>query len=287
MPVMVVGNITVGGTGKTPLVASLVKGLQQRGYSPGVVSRGFGANTDAYPVAVTSDSDPRQVGDEPVMLAHQLQVPVVVDPDRVSAAQFLCEQYACDLIIADDGLQHYNLRRHLELLVLDGRRMLGNGYCLPAGPLREPPERLNTVDMVFSNGQPGTDPGVPYTCFNLVPQSLRPVSQGVEASADELPKACRVHGVAGIGNPGRFFTTLADQGFDVIPHAFPDHYQFTGADIAFGDGLPVIMTAKDAVKCRLFAQSQHWYLPVATDLPDSVLDTIANLIEESVRIQHG
>lgn len=286
VPVLVVGNITVGGTGKTPLVASLVQGLKARGYRPGVVSRGFGGQARNYPIAVTATASPRQVGDEPVMLARQLGVPVVVDPDRVSAARFLCAHHDCNLVIADDGLQHYNLKRHVELLVLDGQRLLGNGYCLPAGPLREGAQRLHTVDRVFSNGPPRQDPGVPCICFQLLPQPLEPVNPDAAPSLPS-PAGCRVHGVAGIGNPGRFFNTLAAQGFEVIPHSFPDHHPFTAADIHFDDNLPVIMTAKDAVKCRALAGAAHWYLPVLADLSAATLDDIANLIKASVRTEHG
>lgn len=292
VPVIVVGNISVGGTGKTPLVTALVRELQRRGYKPGIISRGFGVESGDYPMQVTSDTDPAEAGDEPVMLARQLGVPLVVDVDRVKAAQFLCSQSDCDLIIADDGLQHYNLQRHIELLVLDGDRLLGNRLCLPAGPLREPPERMNSVDMILVNTNnisvsvsaeevgislgrnlPGPKKELYY--FSLEPST--PVS--VAGISQQILETGRVHGVAGIGNPKRFFNTLRSLGFDVIEHPFPDHYAFTPDDITFNDGLPVIMTAKDAVKCREFADERHWYLPVTTHLSDSCIEQLVEMIE--------
>ena len=279
VPVLVVGNISVGGTGKTPVVAALVEGLRERGWQPGIISRGFGVKNAAYPLVVTAESSASEMGDEPVMLARQLNVPLVVDPDRVQAAQYLCEHFPCDILIADDGLQHYNLQRHIELLVMDGERMLGNRLCLPAGPLREVPERLHTVDQILINGearQP-VDTQVPCGSFCLIPAALQPVGKAVDGLA---PKAGKVHAVAGIGNPGRFFKTLEEQGFEVISHPFADHHAFTREDIDFNDSLPVLMTAKDAVKCRAFADTRHWYLPVTADLPGGTLDYIAGLIRQ-------
>lgn len=287
VPVVIVGNISVGGTGKTPVVSSLVKALQSRGYKPGIASRGFGAKGLDYPLTVSRDSDPSLAGDEPVMLAQQLDVPVMVDPNRVSAAQALIEQKGCNLIITDDGLQHYKLKRHVELLVVDGQRMLGNGYCLPAGPLREPPSRMNTVDQVLVNGQPATDLPTDFDCFYLQTDQLLPL---LNDQGSDAPEACRVHAVAGIGNPERFFLTLESLGYDVIPHGFPDHHAFQPEDIEFGDGLPVIMTAKDAVKCSQFARQNHWYLPVRASIPEPVLERILSLIETKgphVRSEQG
>ena len=279
VPVLVVGNISVGGTGKTPVVAALVEGLRQRGWQPGVISRGFGTKNADYPLVVTTDSKASEMGDEPVMLVRQLQVPLAVDPDRVQAAQYLCKHFPCDIIIADDGLQHYNLQRHIELLVMDGERLLGNELCLPAGPLREAPERMNSVDQILVNGEPRqpVNSKVPCGSFYLTPASLKPVGKAADGLA---PKAGKVHAVAGIGNPGRFFKTLDDLGFDVIPHAFADHHAFTREDIDFDDSLPVLMTAKDAVKCQPFADPRHWYLPVTADLPEGTLDHIVTLIQE-------
>ncbi|MRI35240.1 tetraacyldisaccharide 4'-kinase [Endozoicomonas sp. OPT23] len=276
VPVIVVGNISVGGTGKTPVVASLVKRLQSEGYRPGIASRGFGSSSLNYPLSVTADSDPKSVGDEPVMLASQTGIPVMVDPNRVSAAKALIEQFDCDLIIADDGLQHYNLVRHIELAVVDGARMLGNQLSLPAGPLRELPERLETVDLVLVNGQAQKKLDVAFDSFYLQPDDLKPVIKG---KGSEPPEKGKVHGVAGIGNPERFFLTLEQEGYEVIPHPFPDHHDFSELDLQFGDELPVLMTAKDAVKCRTYSNDKLWYLPVQAHMPESVFERILTLIE--------
>lgn len=279
VPVLVVGNIAVGGTGKTPVVAALVEGLRERGWQPGIISRGFGVKNASYPLVVTAESSASDMGDEPVMLARQLQVPLVVDPDRVQAAQYLCEHFSCDIIIADDGLQHYNLFRHIELLVMDGERLLGNELCLPAGPLREPPQRMNSVDRILVNGDPRepVNSKVPCGSFYLTAADLEPVAMD---AAGLVPKAGKVHAVAGIGNPGRFFKALEGLGFEVIPHAFADHHAFSREDINFDDVLPVLMTAKDAVKCQPFADSRHWYLPVTASLPEGTLDHIIALVHE-------
>ena len=285
VPVVVVGNITVGGTGKTPLVTALVAALQSRGYRPGIISRGFGAKSGGKPIWVTPDSDPTRVGDEPVMLARQLSVPLVVDVDRVRAAQYLLSRCDCDLIIADDGLQHYNLQRHVELLVLDGDRLLGNRLCLPAGPLREPLARMEQVDLILINTSSATLPelcegagvhGPGQFCFSLQPSDLI----SVNGSLQPAPGAGRVHGVAGIGHPERFFNTLRGLGYDVIGHPFPDHHPFTLADITFDDDLPVLMTAKDAVKCTAFATDRHWYLPVTAEVPMLCLEQLVTMIDE-------
>ncbi|WP_079254063.1 tetraacyldisaccharide 4'-kinase [Endozoicomonas arenosclerae] len=277
VPVIIVGNITIGGTGKTPFVASLVKHLQQQGFRPGIASRGFGAGKGIQlPAQVLPDSDPALLGDEPVMLAQQLNIPVMVDPDRVSAAKALIQDKDCDLVIADDGLQHYNLDRHIELVVIDGQRMLGNGLSLPAGPLRESPERLKQVDQVLINGEPSCSLNTAYESFFLEPDSLRPVGRETDT---KVPSSGKVHAVAGIGNPERFFNTLENLGFEVIPHPFPDHHAFVKQDLQFQDDLPVIMTAKDAVKCTAFAESRCWFLPVQARVPEAFFERILKLIE--------
>lgn len=275
VPVIVVGNISVGGTGKTPVVAALVKAFQAKGYRPGIASRGFGSRQQGSPLLVTKETNPVIAGDEPVMLAQQLNIPVMVDIDRVSAARALIEHSGCDLVITDDGLQHYKLKRHVEIVVIDGQRMLGNGLCLPAGPLREPPERLGTVDQVLINGFPESDLAFDFDSFHLQTDKLI----SVVCTDQSPPEAGTVHAVAGIGNPDRFFKTLRSLGYTVIPHAFPDHHPFIQQDLQFGDPLPVIMTAKDAVKCRGFAESNVWFLPVQARLPEVVLEKICQLIE--------
>jgi tetraacyldisaccharide 4'-kinase len=263
-PVIIVGNIMVGGTGKTPMVVWLVKYLQSQGYHPGVVSRGYGGESEHYPLAITAVTSPEQGGDEPVLIARRTGVPVYVDPKRPRAARTLLSEHSeVDVIISDDGLQHYALQRDLEIIMIDSRRGLGNGFMLPAGPLREPPSRLKQADFVVVNG-PSQD--ADYR-MGLEAGALVPVRGGTETSSMEAFRHQDIHAVAGIGHPDRFFDTLRAHGMQIIEHAFPDHYQFQAKDLRFRDGLPVIMTEKDAVKCQAFAPDNSWFLPV-TAVPD-------------------
>ncbi len=266
VPVVVVGNITVGGTGKTPLLIHLAGELVARGYRVGVVSRGYGGQGGPRPRQVTPESDPLADGDEPVLIARRCAVPVAVGVDRPAAAQLLVDA-GCNLILSDDGLQHYRLARDVEIAVIDGERGLGNGWPLPAGPLREPPARLASVDAVVVNGtaQPGA------LAMTLVPGRLCRVSDPNDCRALAELAGSRVHAVAGIGHPARFFATLRRAGLTVVEHPFPDHHPFRAEEIRFGDaGVPVLMTAKDAVKCGSIAGPEHWYLEV-TAQPDPKL----------------
>lgn len=259
VPVIVVGNLAVGGTGKTPLVIWLVEVLRRAGKHPGVVSRGYGGLATHWPQQVTADSDPRQVGDEPVLIAARAACPVVVDPDRVRAAQTLLATHPCDVIVSDDGLQHYALQRDVEIAVVDGVRRHGNGRCLPAGPLREPLRRLREVDVVIVNGGDAAD-----ACrFDLIGDTACALDGKRAARPLDEFAGLAVHGVAGIGRPARFFDHLRRRGLNVIEHAFPDHHGFRAEDVRFEDGLPVLMTEKDAVKCGDFADATHWYVPVS------------------------
>lgn len=281
VPVIVVGNITVGGTGKTPLVAELVEQLKGQGYRPGIISRGYGSAVDSTQL-VTAQSDPLRCGDEPVMLAGLTGVPVVVAAIRTRAVEFLLANTDCNLIISDDGLQHFRLARQIEIVVVDGQRMFGNGRCLPAGPLREPIERLASVDFIVCNGTPSQPlpeakksagaKGREAVVMTLAPAPLRPVGDAQpekpQASAPPEP-GDTVYGVAGIGHPERFFRSLRVQGFIVTEQAFPDHHAFSAKDLSFPDQRAVIMTAKDAVKCSAFAASHWWYLPVRANIPDT------------------
>ena len=268
-PVIVVGNITVGGTGKTPLVIWLAQRLGERGHRPGVVLRGYGgaAASGRVPCLVTPDSDVAVVGDEALLLRRRTGVPVVVGRDRVGAAERLLAT-GVDVIIADDGLQHLRLARDFEIAVVDATRGLGNRYLLPAGPLREPAERLSQVDAVVINGEEGgaaaAVAGVPAAfVMRLGGEWLRPLAGSGDAVALSSLAGQRVHAVAGIGNPGRFFSQLAAAGLQVLEHAFPDHHRYRASELEFHDGLPLLMTEKDAVKCRAFAGANRWYLPVA------------------------
>lgn len=270
VPVIIIGNITVGGTGKTPLTLALIDFLRAQGYRPGVVSRGYGGRT-TYPCLLSGSSTAAEVGDEPYALYHRGGVPVVVDPLRVRAVSHLLARTDCNVVLSDDGLQHYALGRDIEIVVVDGARGLGNRLLLPAGPLREPPSRLDEADLVVVNGD--GDAGVPASRMRLQPQPWRSVSRD-DPGADLPPPGCRVHAVAGIGNPQRFFSMLASQGFDVVPHAFADHHAYSAQDLAFDERLPIVMTEKDAVKCAGFAAENWWYVPVQAELPASFFDGV-------------
>ncbi len=280
-PVIVVGNITVGGTGKTPVVVSLVAALKHAGFRPGIISRGYGAEPPHWPYEVTPQSKAVDAGDEPLLLALSADCPVVIEPDRVAAAAYLLARHDCDVIVSDDGLQHYRLARAFEIAVIDGARGLGNGHCLPVGPLREDAGRLDSVDAVLVN-RPEADAielRPQYHGFHLQPRAFVALDDGREVAPAQW-SARRVHAVAGIGNPGRFFATLRELGLDVIEHAFPDHHAFTAEDLQFGDALPVVMTEKDAVKCVALPRGSAvcWYLAVDAMLPDSLIEAVVGRI---------
>lgn len=282
--ILVVGYITVGGTGKTPLVIWLCSHLRQRGLRVGVVSRGYGGSSRIWPLEVEVDGDASLTGDEPLLIARRSGCPVVVDPDRTAAVQHLLERHPCDVIISDDGLQHHRLPRDLEIVVIDGERRLGNGFCLPAGPLREPASRLRDVDLVICNGGPQPDPDGAHRMFLVHAQAV--------ALRDEKPgrplgsfAPGPVHAVAGIGHPPRFFDMLRASGIEPIEHAFRDHHRFTAADICFDDDLPVLMTEKDAVKCQAFADARHWYVPVSA-VPDEAFIQALEKRLDALPIRH-
>jgi tetraacyldisaccharide 4'-kinase len=273
---IVVGNIVLGGSGKTPLIISLVKYLKQEGYQPAVVSRGYGARPEKFPHVVLLDQDSIITGDEPLLIARATQVPVVIDPKRVRAVEYLLKQTSCDVILSDDGLQHYAMHRDIEIAVLDGQRRLGNGLCLPAGPLREAASRLKSVDFVVSNG--GAAEQGEYT-MQLQPTDFVNIkNKDIKQSLTGF-KGKSIHAVAGIGNPGRFFKQLTALGCQVIEHAFPDHHAYQAHDLSFGDQLAVVMTEKDAVKCKGFAQDHWWYLPVEAKLPEKLLTELLQKIQ--------
>ncbi|MDX1594544.1 MAG: tetraacyldisaccharide 4'-kinase [Gammaproteobacteria bacterium] len=273
VPVLVVGNLSVGGTGKTPFVIWLVDYLKRQGYRPGIVSRGYGGNARRWPQQVRPDSSPETVGDEPVLLARRCACPIAVGPDRVAAAEALLEHHGCDVIVADDGLQHYALERDLEIAIVDGVRRYGNGRCLPAGPLRESRRRLEDVDIIVCNGVPSRGE-FRMTLGGHVARRL-----GADGEAEPIAAFAgrRVHAVAGIGNPARFFGDLRRLGLEVIEHPFPDHHRFVVGDLAFDDDLPVLMTEKDAVKCEDLALPRAWYVPVTAEVAPQL----------EVRLQHA
>lgn len=273
VPVIVVGNITVGGTGKTPMVIALIKTLREAGLKPGVISRGYGSQAPHYPYCVSATDLAQQAGDEPLLIAQSTDCPVVIGADRQQAIELLLRQHRCDVIISDDGLQHYALKRDLEIAIVDGERLFGNGQCLPMGPLREPVQRLKTVNWVVSNG--ATDKFSIHMLLRA--RQLLQLSTRQQCPADSWQAGKRVHAIAGIGNPSRFFNTLRELGFEPIEHAFNDHHQFVPSDIQFDDQLAVIMTAKDAVKIAAFADERCWSLPVDAHLPD---DFLAEVVAE-------
>lgn len=271
VPVVVVGNISVGGTGKTPLTLWLIEQAKAVGYKPGVISRGYGGRAEHYPLRVTAATDPALCGDEPALIARRSGVPLVVAPDRIAAGRLLIEQDGVDLLIADDGLQHYRLARDLEFCVIDGARGLGNGARLPAGPLREPPSRLATVDAVIVNGAlTAALPvhGRPQFAMSLVIEQALPLAGG-EARELSSFRGQRVRAIAGIGHPQRFFAALEAAGLVIIPQAFADHHRYVASDLAFDDGLPLLMTEKDAVKCTAFAREGLWSVPAEARLPEA------------------
>jgi len=259
IPVIVVGNLTVGGSGKTPLVLRIAEILREHQWKPGIVSRGYGGST-RQPAEANIASDPAEVGDEPILLARRSGCPVWVAPERIAACRALREQHPeCNVIVTDDGLQHYALRRELEICVVDGRAF-GNGFLQPAGPLREPPSRLGSVDAVVTQG------AMPGYRMELEGDKLVRFTDARDLRSAKSFAGQRVHAVAGIGDPNRFFLQLARFGLKVVPHPFPDHHPFRAEDLAFGDSDPVVMTEKDAVKCKRFAQAHFWVFPVSASL---------------------
>jgi tetraacyldisaccharide 4'-kinase len=286
VPLIVIGNINIGGTGKSPLVIWLAQQLKLAGYSPGVVSRGYGGTTSTHPLQVSASTDPVDAGEEAVMIARRTGLPVVVDRDRNQAVQSLLGNNECDIVLSDDGLQHYAMARDLEIAVIDGSRGIGNGYCFPAGPLREPPSRLKEVDFVVVNGK---SPELQQELANsismdLVASSWVNLHTMDEISIDEWPSGKQVHAVAGIGNPRRFFDTLRDMGFEVLEHGLDDHHIYHVADLLFGDMLPVVMTEKDAVKCRLLNKElmhqEYWYLKVSVETSEKFVDAVLEKLEQ-------
>jgi tetraacyldisaccharide 4'-kinase len=261
IPVIVVGNLTAGGSGKTPLVLWIAESLREHKWKPGIVSRGYGGSTQV-PVEVSIASDPAEVGDEPLLLARRSGCPVWVAPDRVAACRALRANHPdCDVIVSDDGLQHYALRRDVEICVVDGRG-LGNGFLMPAGPLREPLSRLSSVDAVVTHEYAE----IKGYKMQLQGENLVRFTDARDVRTAKSFAGQTMHAVAGIGDPKRFFLQLARFGVKLVPHPFPDHHSFRAEDLEFGDSAPVVMTEKDAVKCKRFAQAHHWVFPVRASL---------------------
>lgn len=272
--VIIVGNISVGGNGKTPLVIYLADWLLKQGYRPGVLSRGYGGKSNHYPVSVLSQHTADEVGDEPILMRQGITCPLVVDPNRPRGAQFLVEQHDCNVIICDDGLQHYALQRDIEIVVVDGERLFGNGWLLPMGPLRERPVRLLDVDFVVSNGNSGIANSHVMTLCPSDVVNLLDTKQSVPLADFAAPFTA----VAGIGHPQRFFDLLKQRGAPPTQTlSFVDHHPFSEQDLPSGR---VLMTEKDAVKCQRFAHADWWYLPVTATLSNEFEDKFNSKLKQ-------
>ena len=278
MPVVVIGNISLGGSGKTPLIIALAKALSERGYSVGVVSRGYGGASAQYPLVVGPDTPVSQSGDEPLLIAKKLGCPVVVDPNRARAVEKLVKSFSCDLILSDDGLQHYRLHRDVEIVVVDGHRRFGNGYTLPAGPLRESPRRLKEVDFIIQNGGI-VEPDDPETYIvQLETSGLRRFGSSELIGFDQWVEPTNIHAVAAIGHPERFFESLRQMGFKVDSEPKNDHQVLTACDIGFDDDLPVVITAKDAVKYEGSVPDNLWVLEVEMALDNEFVSSLIDCV---------
>jgi tetraacyldisaccharide 4'-kinase len=274
-PVVVVGNITAGGTGKTPVVIALVDALKSRGLMAGVVSRGYGASGHDFPHVLGKDSTVRDCGDESLLIHRRTGAPCVVSPSRVEACLALLERYPVDLVISDDGLQHYALGRSLEIALYDARLGFGNGFCLPAGPLRESRRRLDTVDFALARGSQAVAGDVFYEADCLV--NLND-SRKLPANPDEL--GTDVYAVAGIGEPGQFADMLRGLGFNPEQVNFRDHHDYQPGDFVGLVGKPIIMTEKDAVKCATFAGNNSWYLCIHAQVPEALIKAVVALAKQ-------
>ena len=280
VPIIIVGNITVGGTGKTPLTIYIIEQLKQLGYRPGVIARGYCGESEQWPQMVGKDSNPEVVGDEPLVIARHSECPIAVGPDRVAAAKLLLQQTDCNVIISDDGLQHYRLERDIEIIVVDGERRFGNGYSLPSGPLREAVSRIREVDFLVCNGGNAEEDEFP-----MVVQGNKAINllSGEQQSLDYF-KNKKCHAVAGIGNPQRFFSLLDDADISCRQHVFADHHDFAREDLSFEDSSEILMTEKDSVKCAAFVQKNYWHIPVTASLPEVFTEKLVNRLEEKL---HG
>jgi len=299
VPVVVVGNLTVGGTGKTPLVIYLVELLREQGYQPGVISRGYSGGSDHYPLVVDHETAVEASGDEPALIVRRTNVPMVVGPDRKANIELLLEQHAVDVVVSDDGLQHLALQRDVEVCLMDETTESSNTYLLPAGPYREPLSRLGSVDLIVRHKQRVLE-SCKETCgenkaallkheamtrnqfkhlndFSMVLNASQPQRVCATDLSDQtcLNVSQPLMAIAGIGNPQRFFKTCEQLGYTFESKSYPDHYQFKQADFNVGDQKPILMTEKDAVKCTKFANDQLWFLPVDANLSDGFSDALA------------
>ena len=282
LPVIVIGNLTVGGTGKTPLVIHLVQQLESLGLNPGVISRGYSGEADSYPLEVTASTPVEQSGDEPALIVKRTSAPMAVGPNRQDSIELLIERHSIDIIVSDDGLQHLALERDVEVCLLDDTVELENENLLPAGPYREPLSRLMTVDFIVRHG------GVVGNAENQFSMHLepRPPVALLASKTKVFPKSETIEAVAGIGQPQRFFDTCRSMNLTINEHSFADHYQFTRDDLEFG-GRTVLMTEKDAVKCSSFATGNHWFLPVDAVLTEGFAESIAKTAQHNFKLNRA
>jgi tetraacyldisaccharide 4'-kinase len=281
--VLVVGNLSVGGTGKTPLVIALSERLRQAGFSVGILTRGYLGRASQRPQRATPRSDPGLVGDEAVLLARRTGCVVFAGHHRVAAGRELLKTGPCDVLICDDGLQHYALRRDVEIATVDATLGQGNGRCLPAGPLREPLSRLRQVDAVVSVGEPA----VGTHSMQVIATDACRLSDPADQRRLECFRGTKVHAVAGIANPQRFYAMLRAAGLDIQVHAFADHHPFRASDLDFAGDEPVLMTEKDAVKCEAFAKPNWWFVPVDVELDSAFCDWLLNVVHQRTKREGG
>lgn len=287
VPTIVVGNLSVGGTGKTPVVIELVRYLQEQGYRPAVITRGYGGANDGQPFLVEHDTQATYCGDEARLIYEQTSVPVSVCSDRVAAAKYVLNKYDVNVIISDDGYQHFRLKRDVDIVVVDGRRGFGNGWCLPAGFLREPLSQLARAHAIVVNGSPTQKLQQQLTDYPVYQMQMHLseaycLADGQKRSLSEFAHG-KVHAVAAIGNPGRFFSALKKAGLRLHEHPFDDHYAFVESDLFFADDLPILLTQKDAVKCQYWLYStvnKIWVVPASVTLEPSFMQKIQQLIKE-------
>ncbi len=284
VPIIVIGNLSAGGNGKTPLAISLIEALKAKGLKVGLVSRGYGGKSNHYPLILDENTSTKQAGDEPVLIYHRTHVPVAVAPKRIDAVKALLDSHQLDVILTDDGLQHYALARDIEIVVVDGKRLFGNGWWIPAGPMRERRSRLKSVDLIIINGDSSEDfinqyPDRTFT-MQLIPDHVVNLSTNKQC---ELSALHHIYAIAGISNPKRFFDMLTQMGADLVhTESFADHQNFTLPllEKVVGTNQTLLMTEKDAVKCRQFALPNWWYLPIDAVIPDQVIEKIYSLFEE-------
>ena len=276
-PTIIVGNMVAGGTGKTPLVIWLACYYKEQGFFPGVISKGYKGRYTTNTQFVDSNTDPILVGDEPVLIAKKTKCPVLVGNKRSTAAQEIVEKYKCNLIISDDGLQHYSLARNIEIAVIDGQRRLGNGFCIPAGPLRELKSRLDSVDLVVGKYlAKKSEYKMEYIYNDLV---------SLNNPKDKMPitdlDSKKIHVVSGISNPQSFYSYLRSQNYELLIHEYPDHHIYNENDLKFDDDFPVVMTEKDAVKCFKYSNERYWYLPISAKLSERFTLDLNELLERN------